>query len=210
MKESCIIVSAGPVSEKQCIPKEFVNGFVIACDAGWKNCDKLGLIPDLVLGDFDSSEAPSRDGVVVLPKEKDDTDTHYAARQAVAKGFAQVMMLGALGGARMEHTLANIGTAFWLEQQGVRTTLLNEKSRVSVVLPGTVRTFMRSGYQYISLFPLEGKTEDITVTGAKYPLQHASLDMYYPLGVSNEWDLDNITIQTQKGALLVVETIADR
>lgn len=210
MKKSCIIVSAGPVSENQRIPADFVNRFVIACDAGWKNCKKLGLISDLVLGDFDSSEAPKQDGVVVLPKEKDDTDTHYAARQAVAKGFDQVLMLGALGGARMEHTLANIGTALWLEQQGVHTTLMNEKSRVSVVLPSEVRTFVRSGYQYISLFPLEGKVEDITLTGAKYPLQHASLDMSYPVGVSNEWDLDKITIQTQKGALLVVETIADR
>ncbi len=210
MKKSCIIVSAGPVSEKQRIPEDFIHCFVIACDAGWKNCKKLGLIPDLVLGDFDSSEAPNQDGVVVLPKEKDDTDTHYAARQAVAKGFDQVLMLGALGGARMEHTLANIGTALWLEQQGVHTTLMNEKSCVSVVLPSEVRTFVRSDYQYISLFPLEGKVEDITLTGAKYPLQHASLDMSYPVGVSNEWDLDKITIQTQKGALLVVETIADR
>lgn len=210
MKKSCIMVSAGPVAENQCIPEAFAESFVIACDAGWKNCNKLGLTPDLVLGDFDSSEAPKQDGVVVLPKEKDDTDTHYAARQAVEKSFDQVLMLGALGGARMEHTLANIGTALWLEQQGVHTTLMNEKSRVSIVLPGKARTFVQNGYQYISLFPLEGKVEDITLTGAKYSLQHASLDMSYPVGVSNEWNSDKITILTQKGALLVVETIADR
>ena len=210
MKKSCIIVSAGPVAENQPMPASFADCFVIACDAGWKNCKKLGLVPNLVLGDFDSSQAPEQDGVIVLPTEKDDTDTHYAARRAVEMGCDHVWMLGALGGARMEHTLANIGTALWLEQQGVRTVLLNEKSRVSIVLPGAVRTFERSVYQYISLFPLEGKTEDITLTGAKYPLQHAALDVSYPVGVSNEWKSEEITIQTQKGALLVVETLADR
>ena len=210
MEKRCVIVSAGPVADGMALPAEFAGCPVIACDAGWKNCQRLGLVPTRVLGDFDSSERPAGDNVTVLPREKDDTDTHYAARQAVQAGYTQVLLLGALGGARMEHTLANIGTALWLTQQGVQAILLNEKSRVTVVLPGRVYTYPRQAYQYLSLFPLEGVCTGITLTGAKYPLEDAALGVNFPLGVSNEWAADTVRLQTRQGALLVIETLADR
>ncbi len=210
MEKKCILVSAGPVEAQQAIPAEFAGSYVIACDAGWKNCQKLGLVPDLVLGDFDSSEQPALPGVVVLPREKDDTDTHYAARRVVEMGFSQVLMLGALGGARMEHTLANLGTGLWLEQQGVRVALLNTRTRVSFALPGQPRSYPKGPYQYFSIFPMEGQTQDICMTGAKYPLDHASLTVSYPLGVSNEWESEEIQLKVGQGALIVLETYADR
>ena len=210
MEKKCIIVSAGPVEERQPIPADFTDSYVIACDAGWKNCQKLGLTPDLVLGDFDSSEKPALLGVVVLPREKDDTDTHYAARRAVEMGFSQVLMLGALGGARMEHTLANLGTGLWLEQQGVQVALLNPRTRVSFLLPGQPRRYPKEQYQYFSTFPMEGQTQDICMTGAKYPLEHASLSVVYPLGVSNEWQSEEIQLKIGQGALIVLETCADQ
>ena len=82
----CVIVSAGPVSPAQA-GLVCPGDTVIACDAGWKNCEKLGLAPNLVLGDFDSAPQPAgAQGLIVLPHVKDDTDTHYAARQAVQMG----------------------------------------------------------------------------------------------------------------------------
>ena len=120
----CLILSACPVSEelRRCWQP---GDYVIACDAGWHNARRLGLVPDLVLGDFDSSCRPEGLGegeLLVLPREKDDTDTHYAARLAAEKGFAQATLLGALGGLRMEHTLANLAAGLWLEKQGERAS----------------------------------------------------------------------------------------
>lgn len=209
MNRHCIIVSAGPVAAEQTIPQDFQGSYVIACDAGWHNCEKLGIQPDLVLGDFDSSERPNVENVLVLPREKDDTDTHYAARMAVEMGCTHILMLGALGGKRMEHTLANIGTGLWLEKQGIYVTMLDERSRVTYVLPGEKREYRNGGYKFFSLFPLEGKTEGICLEGAAYPLQNASLEVSYPLGVSNEWKAEQATISIQKGSLIVIETYAD-
>ena len=206
----CVIVSAGPVSPAQA-GLVCPGDTVIACDAGWKNCEKLGLAPNLVLGDFDSAPQPAgAQGLIVLPHVKDDTDTHYAARQAMQMGFDEVLLLGALGGARMEHTLANLGTALWLEQQGVRAALIDAYSRVTFVRPGERRVYRRSGYFFLSVFPAAGRAEGVCIEGAFYPLQNAVLTASYPLGVSNEFAADTVAISTQNGWLQVIETVSDQ
>ena len=58
--------------------------------------------------------------------------TEYAAKLASEKGFDEALLLGALGGRRLEHTLANLCTGLGLEQRGVRATLLDERSRITL------------------------------------------------------------------------------
>ena len=88
------------------------DDFIIACDAGYRNCAPLGCKPNIILGDFDTAPCPvqQNDDIIVLPHVKDDTDTEYAARLASEKGFTEVLLLGALGGRRIEHTLSNLAT----------------------------------------------------------------------------------------------------
>lgn len=205
-----VIVSAGPVSPAM---REWVKpeDTVIACDAGWKNCETLGLVPDLVVGDFDSAPQPkAAKDMVVLPHVKDDTDTHYAVKKAAALGAGEVLLLGALGGARMEHTLGNLASGLWLEQHGVRAVLANEKSRVTFVRPGERRAYPRDKYFYLSVFPLEGRAAGVDIEGAYYPLHGAALEASYPLGVSNEFVADTVYIHVETGYLLVVETLNDQ
>lgn len=205
-----VIVSAGPVSPAM---RGWVQpeDTVIACDAGWKNCEALGLVPDLVVGDFDSAPQPkAAKDMVVLPHVKDDTDTHYAVKKAAALGAREVLLLGALGGARMEHTLGNLASGLWLEQHGVRAVLANEKSRVTFVRPGERRAYPRDKYFYLSVFPLEGRAAGVDIEGAYYPLHGAALEASYPLGVSNEFVADTVYIHVETGYLLVVETLNDQ
>ena len=210
MEKYGILVSAGSVQPDTPIPAAFAGADVIACDAGWHNCEVLGLTPKLVLGDFDSSERPADGDVQVLPTEKDDTDTHYAARLAREQGYTHLLLLGALGGKRLEHTLANLSTGLWLAQQGADVTLADVNTRVSFVLPGQPRSYPKTDKLYFSLFPMEGTADGVTLTGAKYPLTGASLTANYPLTVSNEWAGDAIRVETARGALVVLETSADR
>jgi len=183
---------------------------VIACDAGWRSCARLGITPELIVGDFDSAERPQTNvPVIVLPHEKDDTDTHFAARKAVEMGAGEVLMLGALGGARIEHTLANLATALWLERQGVSATLADARSRITFVRPGAERVYARGAYQYLSLFPAEGRAAGVSIRGAQYPLTDAVLDAAFPLGVSNEFAADAVTVSVRAGYLTVVETLPD-
>ena len=142
---------------------------------------------------------------------KDDTDTEYAAKLAAQKGFDEVLLLGALGGKRVEHTLANLCTGLGLEQHGIRAALQDERSRITFVLPGESRRYPKEEFFYFSAFPMEGRAEGVYEKGSFYELEDAVLTAGYPLGVSNEYaeGSDCITISTRQGALVVVETIAD-
>ena len=208
----CVILSACPVGPEL---KRLLrpDDFIIACDAGYRNCAPLGCKPDIIVGDFDTAPCPEQqdDDIVVLPHVKDDTDTEYAARLAAEKGFDEVLLLGALGGKRMEHTLANLCTALGLEQRGIRATLQDERSRVTFVRPGETRTYPKEEFFYFSAFPMEGRAEGVYERGSYYELTDAVLAVGYPLGVSNEYaeGSDTITISVRKGALVVVETLPD-
>ena len=116
----CVIVSACPVSPALAGLLR-ADDYLIACDAGYHNCEALGRRPDAVVGDFDSAPCPVAapgEDLVVLPHVKDDTDTEYAAKLAFREGYTEVLLLGCLGGRRLEHTLANLCTGLGLEQRG--------------------------------------------------------------------------------------------
>lgn len=208
----CVILSACPVSpELAGLLRE--DDFIIACDAGYRNCEPLGCKPNIIVGDFDTAPCPNQedDDIIILPHVKDDTDTEYAAKLASEKGFSEVLLLGALGGRRLEHTLSNLCTGLGLEERGVRATLQDEHSRITFVRPGETREYPKEQYFFFSVFPMEGRAEGVCERGSYYELTDAVLTAGYPLGVSNEYaeGSDCITISTRKGALVVVETLPD-
>ena len=127
------------------------------------------------------------------------------------RSFDEVLLLGGLGGRRVEHTLANLCTGLGLERRGVRTTLLDERSRITYVMPGETRRYPKENYFFFSAFPMEGRAEGVCEHGSYYELDNAELTAAYPLGVSNEYaeGSDCITISTRRGALVAVETIPD-
>ena len=209
----CVILSACPVSGQMAAALR-PDDHLIACDAGYRSCQVLGRRSDAVVGDFDSAPRPQAlpgEELVVLPHVKDDTDTEYAAKLASREGYREVLMLGCLGGSRLEHTLANLCTGLGLEQRGVRTTLLDEHSRLTYLLPGQSRAYPKGEYFYLSVFPMEGRAAGVNIRGAFYELTDATLTAGYPLGVSNEYapGSDCITLSVREGALLVVETKPD-
>ena len=208
----CVILSACPISPALAgLLQE--DDFIIACDAGYRNCAPLHCKPHVIVGDFDTAPCPQQedDEIVVLPHVKDDTDTEYAAKLAVQKGFDEVLLLGGLGGRRLEHTLANLCTGLGLEKRGVRAMLQDERSRITFVMPGETRRYPKEDYFYFSAFPMEGRAEGVCEQGSYYELTDAELTAGYPLGVSNEYaeGSDCITVSTREGALVIVETVAD-
>ena len=208
----CVILSACPVSSKLAsLIRD--DDFIVACDAGYRNCEPLGCKPNIIVGDFDTAPCPENhdEDIIVLPHVKDDTDTEYAAKLASEKGFSEVLLLGVLGGKRVEHTIANLCTGFGLEKHGIKATLQDERSRITFVMPGESRSYHKGQYFYLSVFPFEGHAEGVCEHGAFYELDDATLTASYPLGVSNEYadNSDCITVSTRNGALLIIETVAD-
>ena len=205
-----VVLSAVPVSASMAAYLE-PGAFIVACDAGYRNAETLGVVPDLIVGDFDSAPQPpvQHERTIVLPHVKDDTDTLFAARWLWQHGCREVTFLGALRGQRFEHTVANLHTALFLAKNGVQVLLADERSELRILCPGQPMTLERKGWTYLSLFPLDGPLTGVEEQGVFYPLQDAVLTPDYPLGVSNEFTAPQAVLSCRAGHGLVVLSRAD-
>ena len=203
MEGLCLIVSGGDFCA---LPEELrAPEYTIACDRGYEYAARLGLAPDLIVGDFDSAPPPS-DGAPIerLPTRKDDTDTMFAARQALDAGYRDVAICCAFGG-RLDHTLANLQTAAWLVEHGARARLTGADTDAWAFTAGCARFPRREGWS-LSVFALSGRCEGVTVRGAKFTCEDAALTSAFPLGVSNVWTADEAEIAVKSGILLVLQS----
>lgn len=203
MYKSCLIISGGefhPVAA----PGEGV--FVIACDRGYDYAVRCGIVPDLVVSDFDSGSTPVAEGIAVnrFRSEKDDTDTMIAIRYACEHGFSEAVLVCALGG-RLDHLIANLQSAVYAQKHGLRLIIDDTDTRVYTLQGGSLRLARREGWS-LSVFAAEDRCEGVSIRGAKYPLSGVTLTNAFPLGVSNEWTEDEAEITVESGILLIVES----
>ncbi len=197
----CVIFAGRPVGE--CLRGWWRDAdLVIAADAGYETARRLGVRPDVLLGDYDSAPCPRDAAALVLPAEKDDTDTHFAAREAIRRGAAEVVILGGLGG-RLDHTLANFATLLFLAQNGVRARLVDEATEAAALVPGTYEIPARPD-RYFSIFPAGEKAGGVWLEGLKYPLREYTLTNAFPIGVSNEFVEKTATLRFRSGAIFLV------
>ncbi len=198
MQEECMIVAAGP--SPVYLRK---NAYIIAADGGNERLGKLGICPDLIIGDFDSSSSvPSFDNVIKFPKEKDDTDTMLAIKKALSLGFKKIYISGGLGG-RLDHTLANIQSLCYALDNGALAFLCGENETVFVLSNGKTGFSCRCK-GHISLFAISDRVCDVNISGLKYSLSHGELTNAFPLGVSNEFTGHHSEISCGEGKLLII------
>ena len=130
----CVIVGGADIGQYDRIRAYLrEDDFYICCDSGLKHREGLGIVPDLIVGDFDSHENPCLDiDTIVLPCEKDDTDTVFAAKEALKRGFQDFLLVGIIGG-RLDHTLGNISLLLMLDGQGKKAVALDDYSEMEIV-----------------------------------------------------------------------------
>lgn len=196
--KTCYIVGASPFEDVLSIDED---DLVIAADGGQAALARMGIRPHLVVGDFDSSEAPSDVSVVRHPVEKDDTDTALAIKEGMRRGYEHFVLYGCTGG-RFDHTLANIQTLYRLALEGLFGYLVFDDGTVGTVVANKSLHFSPKGL--VSVFSLTDECEGVTIEGLKYPLTNARLTNDYPLGVSNEGTGAPSKISVRRGALLVL------
>ena len=116
----CVIVGGAEIQDYDRLRTALHDtDYYIFCDSGLKHLEPLGVLPDLIVGDFDSHPVPHLPVETIrLPREKDDTDTMFAAREAQRRGFSEVLLLGAIG-RRLDHSLGNVAILYWLAAQGM-------------------------------------------------------------------------------------------
>lgn len=198
----CFIFAAGSFYGLRETPR--AGDVILAADAGFRLCRKLGLTPDLLLGDFDSMEAPKDFAHLIrVPVEKDDTDTMLAVREGLRQGCTEFHLYGGTGGKRLDHTLANFQTLLYLRRHGARGYLYDDDFCWTAIENETLTLERQVDWGIVSLFPQDGAAEGVTLTGLQYPLADARLTPDVGLAVSNHFLAERADITVRKGALLV-------
>ncbi len=182
------------------------DDFYICCDSGLKHRAGLGVVPDLIVGDFDSHENPHLDiETIVLPCEKDDTDTVFAVKEALKRGFEKFLLVGVIGG-RLDHTLGNVSILLMLDAQGKKAVAVDDFSELEVVSGQSAQ--IEDRYPYFSLLNISGTARDVTIRDAKYPLEGAEITCEYQYGVSNEPLPGKTAVVTVgRGRLLLIKVL---
>ena len=204
MKRCVIVGGAGIENYKRIKDMLRDNDFVIYCDCGLKHQDALGIEPDLIIGDFDSWENPNANTeTIVLPVVKDDTDTFFAVKEAVKRGYDEFLIIGVFGG-RLDHTLGNLSIMLNLFKQGKKVTAADDYSIITVV--GESAEYISEEFSFFSLLAIDGKAEGVTIKGAKYPLENAVFTPDFPLGVSNEvLPGETAEVSVKRGNLILIK-----
>ena len=199
----CFIFAAGTFYGLRRKPEE-PEDLVIAADAGYRTCRELGIVPDLLLGDFDSMEQPEDfANIHRSPVEKDDTDTMLAVKTGLEQGCGEFYLYGGTGGRRLDHTLANLQTLLYLRRRGARGYLYDNDFVWTVIENETIRLDKTVEWGLLSVFCLGDRARGVAETGVQYPLQGAELTAEFPLGVSNHILEPVAAVGVETGALAV-------
>ena len=188
----CVIFTAG---DQHGIEKHEIglrhDDFVICCDAGYRLAQRLGVRPDLLLGDFDSYT--------------DDTDTVIAVRYALEHGYDSILLVAATGG-RLDHLLGNLQILAFISEKapGTAAEILGSHERVWLLDGGSL-SIQGKPESTFSVLCHSDRAEGVTIRGARFGLENAVMTNRFPLGISNRIGEERIaTISVEEGILFVI------
>lgn len=206
--KKCMIVGAAPIKSGN-VFKEFPQKdyYVICADGGYETALKHGIIPDLIVGDFDSAvNPPPKDKypVKTLPEHKDVTDTMYAAMLALKMGIRSFVFVGCTGGPRPDHTMANYNVMLHISRKGGTALMADETAKTFLLSGSRLRITGQKGCT-ISVFPFGSNSCNVSYKGLEYPLYEKDLMMGDTLmGVSNRVTEDYAEITVHGGFAVIM------
>lgn len=210
MDKHAVIISNGNIGSYESY-KKYLDGadLIICADGGAHHARSLGVMPHLLIGDFDSVSPDDlkhfKDAgveIVEFPVEKDMTDTELAVEIAMERGYRKVVIIGGTG-TRLDHTLSNIFLLKKLFDAGAKGIVVDGHNEVMLVDHKVI--LEREENTKVTLLPLSEKAEGITTKGLYYPLNNAQIQFGSSLGVSNEFIGDTAEISLTRGLLLVIK-----
>jgi thiamine pyrophosphokinase len=207
-----IVVAGGdaaPEDAAQLVGAEIL----IAADSGAEWLARQGATPDLVVGDLDSLDPALLDqlsshGVAVErhPAEKEASDAELALARAVADGADQVVILGGMGGERLDHELANLLLLADRRWDGIELRIVRGPTMVRALHGGRRRDLYGAPGDLVTLLPVGGDATGVTTTGLRFPLRSETLHVGRSRGLSNEVEQAPASVSLDGGTLLVIET----
>lgn len=199
----CALVGAVDFNSEHFRQQSF--DYVIAVDAGYEHLAKIGVVPDLVIGDFDSlGYVPEHPEVEKFPSHKDESDIEIALYSAAEKGYDELIVYGCLG-ARLDFTYAVYQLVTHFTEAGNTIYVVGEETIVTG-LSGRKRSslsFDERASGTLSLFAASECVTGVDERGLEYLLDKATLKNDKPLGVSNAFSGTRSTISVEEGTALL-------
>ena len=211
----CYIFGAGDFYGLHTMPRE--SDLVIAADGGLRYLDKLEIVPDIVVGDFDSEDEADSEAVIKKMKAqsnnpescekikllsvKDRSDSAEAILEGKRRGYKVFCLYGCTGG-RLDHTLASIQDIAALSMDGMEGYIFDKGSALTVITDSSI-TFSESYRGMLSVFSYTEECIKVRESGLKYIVANQKLDNRFPLGLSNEFIGMEARISVGRGSLLI-------
>lgn len=195
-----VIIGSGSISDCEYIKSKLnEDDYVICADGGYDHAVRLGVEPDILIGDFDSvSELPKASEKIEYPARKDFTDGELAVKYAVEHGFDEVLMLG-MTGDRADHTITDI----LLLTQCKSGCVIDDNNEI-YLLRDSVTVYGNAG-DTVSIVPVGGDVCGVTTKNLEYPLCDETLYFGESRGVSNVMTAELCTITAKSGMGLVIK-----
>ena len=202
--KKCAVITGAPENDINYYHSYLIDRYIISADSGFEKCVNIGIKPDLIIGDFDSSAKPDTDiETITLPVMKDDTDTFFAVKEAVKRGYNDIIILGGIG-SRVDHTYSNILSLNYCNDLRVSAMLVNRSNRIRIL--NSSCEIKKDGYNYLSLFALFEECKGLTTKGTLYNLTDYNLSPQCQLCQSNSFVNDEIEISFDCGKILLIES----
>ena len=200
-----LIICAGD-SKNPAKLKEYADksDYIICADGGYSYALDDEIIPDILIGDFDSLDRKFLDNnieKIKLPCEKDETDTLYALRYAIEKGADEVVIYGGIGD-RFDHSYANMCILSYAMDRGISAILTDGKTKIYIT--DSVMKLREKKGTFVSVFSFSDISYNVNIKGLKYSLNNYMLKKQDIIGVSNEFLDSEAEISVEKGILIII------
>lgn len=210
-----LIITGGHIDEAfaDAYIQKYQPEYMIVADGGMEFCRRSGLVPDCIVGDFDSVEKETLAYFRKMPQiiwkqfrpQKDETDTELAMTTAFEHGATELHIIGATG-SRLDHVIGNIQLLYKALIRDIPAYIVDSNNRICLA-DGVKRIKKKEQYgKYVSILPLTTTIEEITLRGFKYPLYKATLYSDNTLGISNEIVEEEAEIGFEEGIAIVIES----
>lgn len=206
--KKALIVGNGEETDKSII-ENIQYDYVICADGGLEKVKNYGIMPDAIIGDFDSvnvSVLKQYEEYNILiekfPSEKDYTDMELAIEFAVSKGYSSIILTGA-SGSRIDHTMGNILLMEKYYYMGVNITIIDNNNEIRIISDNTDLCIdYREGY-YISIIPVDDIIQGLNLEGFKYNLDNVNVQRGSTLCISNQIAAGSGRITLRKGTAIL-------
>ena len=205
-----ILVSGGNLIDKDILINESKNSYIICADCGIRNFYNTDILPDLIVGDLDSTNSRGMEfikennlKVEKYPPKKNLTDTELALSYLIDKKCDEIILLSATG-TRLDHSISNVFLLEYLDNLNIIAKIIDNNNEIEIRGQG-VFSVNKKNYKYLSVIALSDYVVYST-TGMEYETDHLEIKRYSARGVSNEIKAENAEILIHKGKAIIIHS----